>query len=79
MATVTGLTAERMLEIEGASVIDGEVVGDNLILTKHNGSQIDAGNVRGEKGDKGDTGTSVLPGEDPVYNDHFVYALMGVI
>ena len=33
MATVTGLTADRMLAIEAASVVDGDVVGDNLILT----------------------------------------------
>ena len=38
MATVTGLTADRMLEIEGASVVDGEVVGGDLILTKHDGT-----------------------------------------
>ncbi len=43
MATVTGLTAERMLEIEAASVVDGEVVGGNLILTKHDETEIDAG------------------------------------
>ncbi|HXQ38041.1 MAG TPA: hypothetical protein VN843_28800, partial [Anaerolineales bacterium] len=53
MATVTGLTAERMLTIEGASVVSGEVVGDNLILTKHDGSTIDAGDVRGPAGAPG--------------------------
>jgi hypothetical protein len=61
MATVTGFTAERMLVIENETVIDGEVQGDNLILQQRGGTQIDAGNVRGPKGDKGDTG---LPGED---------------
>lgn len=50
MATVTGLTADRMLEIEAASVVDGEVVGDNLILTTRGQEQIDAGNVRGPTG-----------------------------
>ena len=35
MATVTGLTAERMLEIEASSVVDGDVVAGNLILSKH--------------------------------------------
>lgn len=50
MATVTGLTAARMLEIEGASVVDGDVVGDNLILTKKDNSTINAGNVRGPIG-----------------------------
>lgn len=50
MATVTGLTAQRMAEIEGQSVVDGEVSGNNLILTKHNGQTINAGSVRGAPG-----------------------------
>lgn len=47
MAYVEGLTKVRMLEIEAASVVDGEVVGDNLHLTRHDGTTIDAGSVRG--------------------------------
>lgn len=44
MATVTGLTAARMLEIEAASVVDGEIDGSgHLILTTHGGTEIDAG------------------------------------
>lgn len=53
MATVTGLTAARMLAIEAASVVDGDVVGDNLILTKHDGSTVNAGSVRGPVGPAG--------------------------
>lgn len=53
MTTVTGLTAERMLEIEAASIVDGEVVGNDLILTKHDNSTINAGNVRGAMGPPG--------------------------
>lgn len=56
MATITGLTAARMMEIEAQSIVDGEVTGDNLILTRFDGDTIDAGNVRGPQGDKGDTG-----------------------
>lgn len=56
MATVSGLTAARMLEIEAASVVDGEIVGDNLILTKHDATTINAGNVRGPQGPAGPTG-----------------------
>lgn len=56
MATVTGLTADRMLAIEAASVIDGDVVGDNLILTTHGGTQINAGSVRGPEGPIGPIG-----------------------
>lgn len=50
MATITGLTAERMQEIIDATIVDADVIGDNLILTKDDGSTIDAGNVRGNAG-----------------------------
>ena len=69
MATITGLTAERMLEIEGESIIDGSIVGGNLILTKHDGTTIDAGPVVGPTGPAGPQGTpgvsgvSSIPGE----------------
>ena len=65
MTTVTGLTAERMLAIEAASVVDGDVDGSgNLILTKHDGTQINAGSVKGPKGDPGPVGQdlSVISG-----------------
>jgi len=53
MATVTGLTAERMLVMESETVVDGEVQGDNLILITRAGTEIDAGNVRGPVGPQG--------------------------
>lgn len=56
MATVTGFTADRMLSIENSCVVEGEVVGDNLVLKTRGGEDIPAGNVRGPKGDKGDVG-----------------------
>lgn len=56
MATVTGFTAARMLVIENETVVDGEVQGDNLILMTREGTPIDAGNVRGPQGPKGDAG-----------------------
>jgi len=59
MTTVTGLTAERMLEIEAASVVDGEVIGNDLILTRHDASQINAGNVRGPQGIQGPVGSDL--------------------
>lgn len=61
MAEITGLTAERMLEIEAASVVDGNVVDDDLILEKHDGTQINAGNVRGPQGDGGIAGGAAFP------------------
>lgn len=63
MATVTGLTAERMLAIEGASVVDGDVVAGDLILTKHDGSTINAGSVVGPVGPQGPKGLGPIPGE----------------
>lgn len=54
MATITGLTADRMLEIEGASVVSGTVDVNNLILTKRDGSTINAGSVRGPIGPAGE-------------------------
>lgn len=63
MATVTGLTAERMLEIEGSSVVDGEIIGGHLILTKHDGTTIDAGPLPpGPQGPVGPAGGQI-PGE----------------
>lgn len=59
MATITGLTAARMLAIEAASVVDGDIVGDNLILTKHDGSTINAGSVRGAQGVAGPAGSDL--------------------
>jgi microcystin-dependent protein len=66
MTTVTGLTAERMLAIEGASVVDGEIISGNLILTKHDGTTINAGSVAGPQGPAGPPGPasiSAIPGE----------------
>ena len=63
MATVTGYTAARMKQIEDAAIIKGAVVLDNLFLEPHGFAtdpvtypKIDAGNVRGPKGDRGATG-----------------------
>jgi hypothetical protein len=48
-----------MLAIEAGSVVDGDVIGGNLILTKHDGSQINAGSVTGPKGDPGPIGSDL--------------------
>jgi hypothetical protein len=56
MATVTGLTAERMLAIEAASITQASVVGDNLILKNHYGTTVWTSNVRGPQGLPGDPG-----------------------
>jgi microcystin-dependent protein len=66
MATITGLTADRMKDIEDASIVDGEVISGSLILTKHDGTTIDAGPVVGPPGPTGPMGPasiSAIPGE----------------
>lgn len=57
--TVTGFTAARMKLIEDSAIIDGEIVGDNLILTRYDESTIDAGNVRGPMGPMNPDGNPV--------------------
>lgn len=49
MATVTGLTAQRMLEIEAMSIVNGgiDLATGRLKLERHDGGIIDAGDVRG--------------------------------
>jgi hypothetical protein len=45
-----------MEAIEAASIVNGGVVLDNLILTKKDGTTVDAGNVRGAPGPVGPPG-----------------------
>lgn len=45
MATVTGLTADRMQEIIDSTITDADIVGGHLILTLQDGSTIDTGQV----------------------------------
>lgn len=58
MATVTGMTSAAMLVIKNACIISGAVVGGNLILTKVDGSTVNAGAVTGPTGATGSTGPS---------------------
>lgn len=62
MATVTAFTAARMQEIEDNAIVDGVIVGDNLILVRHNDEQVNAGNVRGPIGPTGPTGPAGVAG-----------------
>lgn len=52
MAIITGFTAEKMNEFNNASVIGGAVnSAGSLILKTRGGTEIDAGSVKGPKGD----------------------------
>ena len=60
-----------------ATISGGTITGDNLILTRRNGETVNAGNVRGPKGDsikgdKGDPGAQGLPGTGAVPADEAV-------
>ena len=56
MATVTVVTAERTLEIEATSIVDGEInAAGHLILTRHDGTPLDMGAVSGVQLDSGTT------------------------
>jgi microcystin-dependent protein len=59
MATVTGYTAQRMKRIEDETVVDGEVVGPDLILITRAGTQINAGPVQGPVGPTGPAASAV--------------------
>jgi len=56
MATITGFTSSRMLEIENSTIVAGSILGDNLILITRDGTEINAGNVRGPQGIQGPIG-----------------------
>ena len=56
MATATGLTAERMLEIERASVVSARLENGELILTTRGGTDINVGDVTGSQGPIGPDG-----------------------
>lgn len=60
MATVTGFTATRMQAIEDSAIIDGDVIGGNLILTRHDGATVNAGSVIGPTGPTGPTGATSI-------------------
>lgn len=59
MATVTGYDAERMKKIEDETVVGGSVNSmGNLILQTRQGTNIDAGNLRGPTGPTGPQGVA---------------------
>jgi hypothetical protein len=64
MATVTGLTAAKALELAAQDIIDGDVSGDDLLLTRRNGTQFIAGNIRGPQGIPGTLSIAEKPPAD---------------
>lgn len=57
MATVTGFTAARMQAIEDQAIVSGSVSSGDLILSRHDGSTINAGSVIGPPGPTGPPGS----------------------
>lgn len=66
MATVSGISAAKMLELSGEDIVDGLVDSNgNLILTKRNGGTVNAGAVKGDPGQPGQPGaTFTIPDSD---------------
>lgn len=62
MATVQVFTAARTQEIEDQAIVGAAVVGDDLIMTRHNGDTLNAGVVKGATGDAGPVGETITPG-----------------
>lgn len=63
MATVTGLTAQRMLEIEASCIVSGAVdLNGDLRFTRRDGQILSAGNIMGPKGDPGLRGPGLIAG-----------------
>lgn len=68
MATIQSFTKERLLELEGATIVSGEVqADDHLVFTKYDGTTIDMGIVRGgassiEQTVKNNTGATLTKG-----------------
>lgn len=57
MASVTALTAERTLEIEDAIIVGAAINGSgHLILTRNDGTAVDAGVAKGATGPAGQSG-----------------------
>ena len=78
MATITGFTAARMLEIEDGTVVDAEIRDGDLWLIRHDGSEINAGSVEGPQGPVGPMGPasiSAIPGEVRLWSGSALPAL----
>lgn len=79
MATVTGFTAGRMLEIENNTVVSGLVdVNGRLILSKRSGEIINAGRVQGDPGPPGSPGVKGDPGAPGAKGDTGPQGLRGL-
>lgn len=62
MTTVESYTKVKVDELIGTTIVDAEVVGDNLILTKGDGSTINVGSIEGPPGPAGAGGVpTVVP------------------
>lgn len=60
MATVTGLTAAAMIAIRDQTIIEAEITGGHLILTRYDESTIDAGSIASAVGAATDTTAGVV-------------------
>lgn len=81
MATVTALTAQRTLDIEAAIIVGAAINGSgHLILTRNDGTTVDAGIAKGAQGIAGVSGAlsvdslSAVPSGTPAGTPIFLRA-----
>lgn len=60
MATITGLTAAAMIAIRNQTIVEAEITGGHLILTRYDESTIDAGSIASAVGAATDTTAGVV-------------------
>lgn len=76
-AIVTMFTAARMAAIEARAIVAGTISGNNLVLTRNNGEEVIAGNVRGPQGLQGIQGVKGDPGLQGVKGDQGLQGIQG--
>ena len=74
MAKVTGFTAQRMLEIEQASVVSGAIEGeDELILYTRGGARIRAGVIKGGTAEWIKEYKPIIDTHDEIIKDNYAH------
>lgn len=65
-AAVARASAEAAEAVDATTIQAGEVVGDDLVLTRNDGATVNAGKVRGGVGPQGLPGVNAVPGDEAV-------------
>lgn len=80
MGSVDLWTADYTDQVFDENIVDGDVVGNDLILTTRGGVPINAGNVRGPQGIPGTNGTNGTNAPQPVrWSNATAYAVGAIV